>query len=94
MKLFAFTKQLYIKVINQYRKTLLMTDLGLFLAKKSVNKSEISRRTGISKSRLSELSMNPTSKLRADELYLIALAIDVDSAEILKSLYKDLKLKG
>lgn len=71
-----------------------MTNLGLFLAKKSVNKAEISRKTGISKSRLSELSMNDTTKLRADELYLIALAIDVDPKELLAHLYKDLKLKA
>lgn len=93
MKLFAFPKQLYIKIRNQYRKIVFMTDLGLFLAKKSVNKAEISRRTGISKSRLSELSMNATAKLRADELYLIALAIDIDPVEILLYLFKDTRLK-
>ena len=70
-----------------------MTDLGLYLAKKSVNKSEISRRTGISKSRLSELSINGTAKLRADELYLIALAIDTDPSEMLNNLFKNTKLK-
>lgn len=70
-----------------------MTNLGLYLAKKSVNKAEISRKTGISKSRLSELSMNTSSKLRANELYLIALAMDVDPKEVLNHLYNDLKLK-
>lgn len=74
-------------------KLKLMTNLGLFLAKKSVNKAEISRKTGISKSRLSELSMNTSTKLRADELYLIALAIDVDPKELLNQLYSELKLK-
>jgi putative transcriptional regulator len=71
-----------------------MTELGLYLAKKSVNKSEISRRTGISKSRLSELSINSTARLRADELYLIALSIDADPGEMLDSLFKNTKLKG
>ena len=70
-----------------------MTELGLYLAKKSVNKSEISRRTGISKSRLSELSINLTARLRADELYLIALAIDADPGDMLNSLFKHTKLK-
>lgn len=69
-----------------------MTNLGLYLTKKSINKAEVSRRTGISKSRLSQLSGNDATKLRADELYLIALAIDVDPGEIFKELYKDLKL--
>jgi DNA-binding Xre family transcriptional regulator len=71
-----------------------MTELGLYLAKKSVNKSEISRRTGISKSRLSELSINPTAKLRVDELYLIALAIDIDACEIINHLCENVKLKN
>lgn len=69
-----------------------MTDLGLYLAKKSINKAEVARRTGISKSRLSQLSGNDSTKLRADELYLIALAIDIDPGEIFKELFKDLKL--
>ncbi|WP_308993797.1 helix-turn-helix transcriptional regulator [Mariniflexile litorale] len=69
-----------------------MTNLGLYLTKKSINKAEVARRTGISKSRLSQLSGNDSTKLRADELYLIALAIDVDPGELLKEVYKDLKL--
>ncbi|MDL5511209.1 helix-turn-helix transcriptional regulator [Arenibacter sp. M-2] len=55
-----------------------MTPLGLFFTKKSVNLAMVSRRTGISQARLSQLSSNETTKLRADELYLIALAIDID----------------
>lgn len=70
-----------------------MTKLGLYLAKKSINKAEVSRRTGISKSRLSQLSSNDTTKLRADELYMIALAIDIDPCEVLKELYGDMELE-
>ncbi|MEL7122202.1 MAG: helix-turn-helix transcriptional regulator [Bacteroidota bacterium] len=70
-----------------------MTELGLFLAKKSVNRSDVSRKTGISKTRLSELSNNKKTKLRADELYLIALAIDVNPCEIFKEICSDLELK-
>lgn len=69
-----------------------MTELGLFLAKKSVNRSDVARKTGISKTRLSELSNNNKTKLRADELYLIALAIDVDPCEVLKDIYQNLHL--
>lgn len=69
-----------------------MTKLGLYLAKKSVNKAAVSRRTGISTSRLSELTLNETTKLRVDELYLIALAIDVDPCDVLKEVCKNLKL--
>lgn len=73
-------------------KQTIMTELGLFLSRKSVNRSDVSRKTGISKTRLSELTNNASTKLRADELYLIALAIDVDPCELLKEVCKDLKL--
>lgn len=69
-----------------------MTELGLYLSKKSVNRSDVARKTGISKTRLSELSNNSSTKLRADELYLIALAIDVDPCEVLREVCKDLTL--
>lgn len=69
-----------------------MTNLGLYLAKKSINKAEVARKTGLSKSRLSQLSSNETTKLRVDELFLIALAIDVDPCELLNEVCKGLKL--
>ncbi|MBD3636602.1 MAG: helix-turn-helix transcriptional regulator [Crocinitomicaceae bacterium] len=69
-----------------------MTELGLYLSRKSVNRSDVSRKTGISKTRLSELSNNSSTKLRVDELYLIALAIDVDPCEVLKEVCKDVVL--
>jgi len=70
-----------------------MTKLGLYLAAKSVNKSEIARKTGLSKARINSLSMSVQSHLRAEELVLIALAIDVEPAEMLKDLYKHVKIK-
>ncbi|HYC83778.1 MAG TPA: helix-turn-helix transcriptional regulator [Chryseosolibacter sp.] len=71
-----------------------MTKLGTYLASRSVNKSEIARKTGLSNPRLSELTINPKAKLRADELYLIALAIGVDPCDLLKSIYSDIRLRG
>jgi putative transcriptional regulator len=71
-----------------------MTELGLYLAKRSINKSDVSRKTGISKVRLSELTLNETTHLRSKELYLIALAIHVNPAEMFTDLYKDLKLEN
>lgn len=70
-----------------------MTRLGEYLARKSVNKSEVSRRTNISKARLSELTLNNSAKLRAEELYLIALAINVDPCEVLKEVCGHLKIE-
>jgi putative transcriptional regulator len=69
-----------------------MTRLGEYLNKKSIKKAEVSRKTGISPSRLSELALNKSTNLKAEELYLIALAIDVDPIEILEVVFKDVKL--
>ena len=65
-----------------------MTALGLYLAKKSISKAGVSVKIGISRSTLSELTLNESTHLRAKELYLIALAIDVDPCEVLKELYQ------
>jgi len=70
-----------------------MTELGLYLAKKSISKAGVSEKTGISRSRLSELTLNEGTHLRAKELYLISLAIDVDPCEVLNELYKDVNLE-
>lgn len=70
-----------------------MTKLGIYLQKKSINKAEVSRKTGISANRLSELSLNPSSRVRADEIYLIALAIDVDPGDLLREVCGHLKLE-
>ena len=69
-----------------------MTELGIFLAKKSINKAEVSRRSGISKARLTQLSNSVKTRLSVDELYLIALSINADPAELLHTVCKDVKL--
>jgi putative transcriptional regulator len=43
---------------------------------------------------MSELTLNTSTHLSAKELYLIALAIDVDPCDVLAFVYKDLKVKG
>jgi DNA-binding Xre family transcriptional regulator len=70
-----------------------MTKLGLYLAQKSVNKSEVARKAGLTKARMNELTLNERSHLRAEELYLIALAIDVKPGDLLEVLYGDLSLE-
>ena len=70
-----------------------MTILGEYLAMKSVNKSEIARKTGLSKARISELTLKKYSKLKAEELYLIALAINVSPCEVLEYVCAHLKKK-
>jgi DNA-binding Xre family transcriptional regulator len=70
-----------------------MTKLGEYLASKSVNKSDVSRKTGISKARLSELTIKPTARLRASELYMIALSIGADPGAVLEYVCGELKKK-
>lgn len=70
-----------------------MTKLGDYLAQRSVNKSEVARKTGLSRARLNELTLSERSHLRAEELYLIALAIGVKPCELLEALYGDIQLQ-
>lgn len=70
-----------------------MTPLGEYLIQKSVKKADVSRKTGISTSRLTELTRNEKTKLKAEEAYLIALAIDVGPGEILEKVFANLQLK-
>lgn len=70
-----------------------MTQLGKYLMAKSVNKSKVSQKTGLSKARLSELTLKESAKLRADELYLIAKAIDVSPCDLLNFICGHLELR-
>lgn len=70
-----------------------MTKLGMYLAQKSVNKSEVARRAGLSKARMNELTLKERSHLRAEELYLIALAMDVSPSELLEYVCSELTLQ-
>ncbi|WP_018630462.1 helix-turn-helix domain-containing protein [Niabella aurantiaca] len=69
-----------------------MTRLGEYLQARSTNKSEVARKTGLSKPRVSELTINSTAKLRVEELYLIALAIGVKPGELLEYVCEGVKL--
>jgi DNA-binding Xre family transcriptional regulator len=69
-----------------------MTFLGKYLTDKSINKAEVSRKTGIRKSRLSQLSIKENTNLKAEELYLISKAIDSDPNDMLEKIYGHIKL--
>ncbi len=71
---------------------MMMTRLGEYFEKKSINKAGVARKTGISKQRLSQLSLNKTTKLTVEELYLISLALDVNPHEILDFVCQDMAL--
>jgi len=69
-----------------------MTKIGEFLARRSISKTLVSKRSGITKQRINDLTLKDSARLTADELYLISLAIDIDPCELLKALFVDLKL--
>jgi transcriptional regulator with XRE-family HTH domain len=70
------------------------TKLGEYFKLKSVNKADIARKSKLSSPRLTELSNNSSAKLRADELYLIALAMNVSPCELLEFVCGDLNPRG
>ena len=70
-----------------------MTTLGQCLSDKSINKAEVSRKTGIAKSRLSQLSTKDNTNLKSQDLYLISLAIDANPKDILDKMFGHLKLQ-
>lgn len=69
------------------------TKLGQYLEAKSVNKATVARKTGLSKQRMGELTLNKDSKLRAHEVYLIALAIGVPPGELFEYVCSEITLK-
>lgn len=66
---------------------------GLYLEKRSVNKAEVCKRTGIHPTRMTWLCYAPVIYIRSSELQLIALAINVDPAEMQRELFGHLQLK-
>lgn len=60
-----------------------VTRLGEYFLKKSINKASVARKTGLGKNRLTAVTTSSTARLTADELYLIALAIEVNPCELL-----------
>ncbi len=67
-----------------------MTRLGEVFQRKSINKAEVARKTGLSDSRIGQLTNNPSTKLTAAELYLIAKAIDEDPCKLLEYVCQDI----
>ncbi|WP_411971965.1 hypothetical protein ACLCDV_18965 [Sphingobacterium sp. Lzh-3] len=70
-----------------------LTPFGEYLAKRSVNKSEVCRKVGISITRLNRLCYNSNNFLRCYELQLISLAINEDACKMQQELYGQLQLQ-
>jgi transcriptional regulator with XRE-family HTH domain len=78
------------KFINNIKISL--TRLGLFLHRNFAVKSQISRKTNISETRLSLLSNDAKTRIYAEEFYLVALAIDADLDIMASEIFQDFKL--
>jgi len=70
-----------------------LTPFGRYLADRSVNKSDVCRKVGISLTRLNRLCYDEKSFLRAYELQLIAKAINVNPCKMQNDLFGHLRLK-
>lgn len=70
-----------------------MTKLGEYLSSKSINQTKVAEKAGMSKARLNQLMNEPSTRLLAEELYRIALAIDVDPCVVLEYVCGHLKKK-
>jgi transcriptional regulator with XRE-family HTH domain len=71
-----------------------LTKLGRFFEDRSINKAGIARKTGLTKNRLSQLSLNQDAQVKAEELYLIALAAGVEPGWLLEEVCGEMTLKG
>ena len=70
-----------------------LTNLGLYLSRKPLSQAKLARRTGIKKDRMSKLHVDLNARPTLEEIYLIALALEVNYSEIVDFLCKDLKLR-
>ena len=57
---------------------------GLYLAKRSINKSNLARKISVTKQEIDPLVNNERSKLLVSEAYLTALALKVNPEEFIK----------
>ncbi|MDP3198925.1 MAG: helix-turn-helix transcriptional regulator [Algoriphagus sp.] len=71
-----------------------MTRLGEIFIRKSINKADVARKTGMTSQRIGVLTLDQKAKLTAAELYLIAKAIDEDPCKLLEYVCQDLELGG
>jgi DNA-binding Xre family transcriptional regulator len=70
-----------------------LTRLGEYFEKRSINKASVARKTGLGKNRLTSITTSETARLTAEELYLIALAIEVSPGELLEYVCHGVKLE-
>lgn len=67
--------------------------LGAIFSVLKLKKSEIYFKTGISRSRLSKLSVASYLNIKGSEFYLIALTLPIDLNELADEVFKDFKIQ-
>lgn len=75
------------------KKKRMLNAFGEYLEKRSVNKAQVCKRTGIHPTRMTWLCYAPVLYIRSNELQLISLAINVDVCKMQLDLFGELKLK-
>ena len=77
------------------KKGMNRTKLGKLFDDNSVNQAEVSRKTGIGQNRIGQYATkdDKLKNLKANELYLIALAIGMKPSELLEVVCAEIKLK-
>lgn len=69
------------------------TSFGRYLDSKAINQAALSRVTGIRPNRISEFASKDCLKMRADEIYIVAKAINEDPCRLLEYICKDVKFR-
>ncbi len=69
------------------------TSFGRYLDSKAINQAALSRATGIRPNRISEFASKDSLKMRADEIYIVAKAIDEDPCRLLEYICRDMKVQ-
>ncbi|WP_286862862.1 MULTISPECIES: hypothetical protein [Sphingobacterium] len=75
------------------KKKRILNAFGEYLEKRSINKAQVCKRTGIHPTRMTWLCYAPVLYIRCNELQLISLAINVEVCQMQKELFGALKLK-
>ncbi|WP_394676113.1 hypothetical protein [uncultured Sphingobacterium sp.] len=75
------------------KKKRILNAFGEYLEKRSINKAQVCKRTGIHPTRMTWLCYAPVLYIRSSELQLISLAINVEACQMQKDLFGNLKLK-
>lgn len=61
-----------------------VTRLGEYFESRSISKARVGKKIGVSKNRMTAITTSQRARLTAEELYLIALAIEVKPGDLLE----------